>query len=105
MTTAAHLADLTAAYATARATAAAAQAAASAVLAPLYERDASTAEYVAARDAAGLPSAADEAQLHRAMEHARADLAAALRIAAKRARRSFGDASDIAIVAAHMATI
>ena len=96
---------LTAAYATARAASAAAQAAASAVLAPLYDRDASEAEYVAARDAAGLPSAADEAQVHRAMEHARADLASALRVAAKRTRRSFGDASDTAIVAAHMATL
>jgi hypothetical protein len=105
MTTTTRIADLTAAYATARAASAAAQTAASAVLAPLYERDASDAEYTAARDAAGLPSAADEAQLHRAMEHARSALASALRVAAKRTRRSFGDASDTAIVAAHMATI
>jgi hypothetical protein len=105
MTTTTRIDALTAAYATARAASAAAQAAASAVLAPLYERDASEAEYVAARDAAGLPSAAAEAQIHRAMEHARSALASALRVAAQRTRRSFGDASDTAIVAAHMATI
>jgi len=105
MTTTDTVRALTDAYATARAASAAAQAAASAVLAPLYERDASDAEYAAARAAAGLPSAAVEAQLHRAMEHSRSALASALRVAAKRTRRSFGDASDTAIVAAHMATL
>jgi len=105
MTTTTRIAALTAAYATARAASAAAQAAASAVLAPLYERDASDAEYAAARAAAGLPSAAVEAQLHRAMEHARSALASALRALRRDPQRSFGDASDTAIVAAHMATL
>lgn len=100
--TTAHIAALVAAYTAAREASSAAQRAASAVLAPLYVRDASDAEYAAARVAAGLPTARAEAEMHRAMEHARADLAAALRIAAKRARRSFGDASDTAVVEAYM---
>ena len=103
MTTAATIARLAADYVTARDASRAAQAASSAALAPLYERDASDAEYAAARAAAGLPTAREEAELHRALEHARGALATALRVAAKRARRSFGDAGDAAICEAHLA--
>ena len=103
MTTTAMIARLAADYTAARDASRAAQAASSAALAPLYERGASDEEYTAARAAAGLPTLREEFVLLRAMEHARDALATALRVAAKRVGRSFGDASDAAVCEAHLA--
>lgn len=101
--TVARINALRAAYVVAHDVSHAAERASLKVLAPLFADPAATEEtFAAARVAAGLPTAAEEAALWRAMDVARTDYVRALRRVAKALGITIHDASD-AFVAEHFA--
>lgn len=95
----ARIETLTTAYLAAHEAAMTAMRASRRVTAALDDSEASEDQYAEARRVAGLPTAAEEGALFDAMDRARVALASALRKSAKQfTGKSYGDASDVAIV-------